>query len=77
MFSEREDAIIKIIGKKSLTINQISQELYKTYSKPFDGEIAIGGAIIRIIRKCEINKLKWTLHKNKFGRRLFISMGKL
>lgn len=66
MFSDREKKIIEIIGKKKLTIEEISVELFKgDRNAPFDKKITISNSISRINDKCEYHSLAWFLFKNK------------
>jgi hypothetical protein len=75
MFSEREEAIIKIIGRKKMTIKDICEELFSDTrtNRPFDAEISVGNTIRRIVEKCEYNKLDWTLFKKRVGFKMLIS----
>jgi hypothetical protein len=66
MFSERETQIIKIIGRKKLTVKEISAELFQDESKkPFDACVGINNSIRRINEKCAFYKVEWTLQRNK------------
>jgi hypothetical protein len=74
VFSEREQLILKIIGKKrNMTIKEISAELFWNDPAVFDKEITIGNSIRRIIKKCEAFKIHWTLKKNKIDGRMVIT----
>lgn len=74
MFSEREEQIIKIIGKKALTLQNIASKLYGGPYIPMDAVITVGNSVRRIIKKCEHNKLKWTLVKHNTGVRGIITI---
>ena len=63
-FSERESAIIKIIGKKSVTVEDISNQLFKL-GAPLDSGVLITNSIRRIIKKCQHHELEWTLSKDR------------
>lgn len=66
MFSHREQQILRILGRRKMTVIQITNEFYGlTY--PFERNNYIGAAIRRISRKCEHNKLPWTIS----GKRTF------
>ncbi len=66
IFSDREMKILKAIGKKRYnTISTITEEVFGNKERPFDAEITIGNSIRRIIKKCEVFKLHWTLVKRK------------
>lgn len=72
-FSERENKIITIIGRKTMTIEEIAIELFKnTKDKPFDTSIVVSNSIRRIISKCKFYSLDWTLNKSRKNNRLFI-----
>lgn len=64
-FSERENKIIKIIGRKKTTIQEISDELFKDEPNTLDAETKVSSSINRIIRKCEYHSLSWTLLKKR------------
>lgn len=70
-FSEREAAIIKIIGRRRLTLEDISTELFKN-SSTLDPKIAIANSVTRIIKKCSHYNLKWTLEKTRKNNKLTI-----
>lgn len=74
MFSKRESAIIKIIGRKKMTIRSLCEEIFlHDTNKPFDAEISVGNTVRRIIEKCDYYKLDWTFIKTKVGARFLIS----
>ena len=76
-FSERENKIIKIINKKSMTLEQISVSLFYGKLYPMDPEIAVANSIRRIIKKCGHHKLKWTLIKTRKNNKLIIKRSKV
>lgn len=71
-FSERETKIINILGRKKLTIEQISNELFKKCVNPLDHTIVISNSVRRIIKKCDHYNLTWTLIKNRENQKLVI-----
>lgn len=76
VFSEREQLILKVIGKKqNMTIDLITKEVFADtkVSAVIDPQITIGNSIRRIIRKCEVFKIHWTLKKNKIDGRMIIT----
>jgi hypothetical protein len=74
MFSPREEAILKILGKKKLTMHDIAEKLFMhLIYKPLEPEILVGNSVKRIIKKCNHHKLDWTLVKEKTGGKLLIS----
>jgi len=73
VFSEREENVIDIIGRKKMTLQLICEELFMhDYNKPFDAEISVGGTVRRIIKKCDHHELNWTFAKKKIGKKMFI-----
>mgnify|MGYP003644827255 CR=1 FL=1 len=71
-FSERENAILKIIGnKRTPTIKEISKKLFKK-DELLDPDIAVANSITRIIKKCEHHELGWTLLKMRENGKLII-----
>lgn len=80
VFSEREQLILKVIGKKqNMTIKDITREVFNYSSSanpattaPIDAEVTIGNSIRRIIRKCQAFKIHWTLSKHKIDGRMVI-----
>lgn len=76
MFSERETQIIKIVGSKEVTLEDISKKLFDSApDKPLETGIAVSNAVRRIIRKCQHFNLDWTLKKRREGNKLFIKKG--
>lgn len=72
MFSEREEKIIKIIGRKKITISDIDESLFTDETRPLDSTIHVANSVSRIIEKCEYHKLNWTLEKNRKDRKLYV-----
>ena len=66
MFSDREQKVIKILGKKSMTFKTIAIHLFKD-KMPLDPTILVCNSVNRIILKCKHHKLDWTLAKNRSG----------
>ena len=76
-FSIREKKIIDIIGRKKMTLDQITSELFKESDKPFEPKIVVGNSIRRIIRKCTYHNLTWTLIKTRENNKLLIKKKKV
>jgi hypothetical protein len=73
MFSEREEAILKILGRKKMTYQLLAAYLFFDRTEvPLDAEISVGNCIRRIIAKCDRSKLKWTLTKRRVNGRLVV-----
>ncbi len=71
-FSSREKEVIKIIGRRKITISKISEELFKGKNKPLDANITVGNTVIRIIKKCEHYELNWTYEKKRVLNKMII-----
>lgn len=73
VFSQREEDIIKILGRRKMSLQLIAEELFHESSdKPFDAEISVGNSVRRIRAKCYHHKLSWVLAKKRVGGRLLI-----
>ncbi len=72
MFSAREDEILKIIGRKRLTLDEIITSLFNNKNRPFETRISVGNSVRRIIKKCSYHKLLWTLDKTRQYNKLTI-----
>lgn len=78
MFSKREEDIIKVIGRKKITLQLIAEDLFADDPyKPFDAEISVGNSVRRIIAKCKHHGLNWTLIKDRRNGKLLISRSML
>lgn len=72
-FSDRESKIIKILGRKKMTLEQISIELFKgSKEKPLDTNIIIANSVRRIIKKCLYHNFRWTIVKRREQGKLVI-----
>lgn len=66
MFSTREKEIIKVLGNKKMSIEEITNKVFEGKDKkPFDAKISIGNTIRRIAEKCDFFELDWTLIREK------------
>lgn len=65
MFSPLQEKILKILGRKSMTIVDITTAVYSRKKKHFSANNGVGNAIRRINEKCNYHKLAWFL--NGFG----------
>lgn len=66
MFSPQEEDVLKIIGRKKITIAAIAKVLIKVPTVEHSNSIA--GCIRRINRKCLKNKLDWMIDGEGMGR---------
>jgi hypothetical protein len=67
IFSDRESTLLRILGKKKLTIEQLTNQ-YFLDGRSFNRQQVIGNAIRSIQKKCEFYKLPWRLSSNGGGR---------
>ena len=75
MFSAREESLINIVGKKSLSFGEIAQRLFKN-DIPMDANIKVNNCVNRIIMKCEHHEKDWALTKSKVNKRIVIKKEK-
>jgi hypothetical protein len=68
MFSPRETKILKLLGKKKLSIRVLSEKYYEDEACPINPGNLIAGAISRINAKCTYNKLDWFIQGEGLGR---------
>lgn len=66
-FSPTETKVLKILGRKKMTITEIAEAFYEDMI-PMDPNNVIGLAIRRINRKCERAGLPWRLNGVGGGR---------
>lgn len=65
-FSRHENDIIKIIGRKKKTINEITAEFFK--EDTLEGNNYVAGVVRRVVRKCEHYKLPWSITGEGAGK---------
>lgn len=59
--SKREEEVMKILGKKAMSLEEIAKVFYKS-DLPFDASNLMGNIVRRIRRKCEFDKkTDWTI----------------
>jgi hypothetical protein len=68
MFSATEERVLKILGKKKLTVKVLSEKYFKGQKKPINPSNVISGAIVRINRKCSYFGLDWYVYGEGLGR---------
>lgn len=68
VFSEHERMILKIVGRRKMTVQEISEEFYNSRNLPLEGRNYVAQVIRRIARKCELMKSTWTLEGKGSGR---------
>ena len=67
MFSATEKKVLKIIGRKKMTITDITKKLYKG-ERRLTGNNSTAGVVRRINMKCYHHDLKWCLDGRGAGR---------
>ena len=73
VLTTREKDILKIIGRRQLTIKLIASELFRRSDNvPFDTAVTVNNSIKRIIKKCKLNKLDWTLERTKVDNKFVV-----
>lgn len=69
LFSPMEKQILKIVGKRKITIVEITEKyLEKFESNALQPNNVVSGAINNINKKCKRHKLKWFLNGAGRGR---------
>lgn len=69
MLSPMEKKIVKIIGKKEISIKDITKQYYGKEKKPIGANNNIAAAIRRIILKCSYYNVDWIIDGKGTGRR--------
>lgn len=72
MFSERETKVLRIIGTREKSIQQIAASLFDADDMPMDSNILVSNCVNRIIKKCKFNELEWTLEKRRAGNTIAV-----
>ena len=69
-FSPTEKKVLKILNRttKKLSITEVTEKYFANGSKPIDPNAVISGAILNINKKCEFNKLSWSISGEGLGR---------
>jgi hypothetical protein len=71
IFSTNERLVLKIIGRRKMTIAAVADFFYDSCSLKGDElerKNYIAGVVRRIVRKCELNNSPWTLVGKGGGR---------
>lgn len=70
MFSQIQEKILEILGKKEMSIQDIAKEVYKgSKDKPLSPNNSIVSAISYINLKCYKNDLNWRIEGEGTGRK--------
>lgn len=67
MFSMTEERILEVLGRKKMTVLEITAALYDIKRFP-ESRNTISNMIRRINLKCRLNNLDWYLNANGGGR---------
>lgn len=67
-FSEHENLVLHVLGKRRMTVQEISEEFYHSQELPLESRNYVAMVIRRIVRKCDKFKLNWTLEGKGGGR---------
>lgn len=65
--SPNEEKIVEIIGRKKVTITEITKEMYPK-NPPLNAATTVANAIRRINFKCKHLKQKWFINGEGMGR---------
>lgn len=68
LFSEHENMILKILGRRKMSIQEISDSFYHSREVPLASRNYVALVIRRIEAKCEKDKLSWTIRGKGIGR---------
>lgn len=68
VFSEREEKIIKIIGRRKTTITEITKEFYGR-KIPENGAVMVASSLRQIAAKAKRKRLDWRLEGEGRGRK--------
>lgn len=67
-FSEHEKMVLHILGRRKMTVQEISEEFYHARELPLESRNYVAQVIRRITRKCDKLELEWTLYGRGGGR---------
>ena len=68
MFSPREKEVLKVLGKRRMSIHDLCDKIYGIKKWPLGANNGIASAIRNINRKCEFHSLEWKLYGSGIGR---------
>ncbi len=67
-FSEHEKMLLHILGRRKMTIEELSEQFYHSRELPLESRNYVAQIVRRITRKCDKMKLNWTLQGRGGGR---------
>lgn len=68
IFSPLQIKVLRVLGRRRLSIEKITQGVYAHKKRPVDSTNGVGQAVRRINRKCKYHKLPWFLNGMGKGR---------
>lgn len=68
-FSPTETHVLHILGKKKMTISEITDSVHDTEYRPLNARNKISSVIRRINIKCDFYKFNWFLDGEGLGRK--------
>lgn len=68
IFSPYEAKILKALGSRKMTIEQLTKSVYPSGRKPLHARNSVGGLTRRIAAKAKARRLKWRLAHEGGGR---------
>lgn len=67
-FSEHEKMVLHILGRRKMTVREISEQFYHSQELPLESQNYVAMIVRRIVRKCEKMDLNWTIEGKGGGR---------
>jgi hypothetical protein len=68
MFSGSEHKLLKILGRRKMTISELTEEFYSEISRPINGNNSVAQIVRKINEKCDFWDLKFKLNGEGTGR---------
>jgi len=68
VFSPTENLVLKTLGKKKMTVADITSKIFEDPEKVMNPNAVVSSAIIRINKKCKFHKLSWWINSYGLGR---------
>lgn len=65
-FSDRELKVLKTLGKKKMTLRQLSDKVFT--DDVMNAQIMMATLVTRVQKKCKFHKLNWSLLSEGQGR---------
>jgi hypothetical protein len=69
MFSPIETKVLKLLGKRKLTIGELTEEFFfKSGIRSLNPGAVVSAAVLRINKKCKFHGLNWLIEGEGLGR---------